>query len=250
MKTSQNVVVWNEFRHERHNATVKKLYPDGMHAPIIKALQAAGHNVSAATLDEPEHGLTQAKLDQTDVLLWWGHGAHDEVKDEVVERVYKRVLGGMGLIALHSAHYSKIFRKLMGTSCNLLWREASDKERFWCVQPAHPIAEGLPLMWELPNEEMYGESFDIPQPEQLIYISWFTGGEVFRSGATWTRGAGKVFYFRPGHETYPTYFDENVLKVISNGVRFVAPTAFAAPIVANAKPLETLPEYTQTEGIH
>lgn len=244
------VVVWNEFRHEQHNETVKDIYPHGMHAPIADALRQAGHEVTTATLDEPEHGLTKELVDATDVMIWWGHGAHDEVQDEIVNRVHERVLQGMGLVVLHSGHFSKIFKKLMGTTCNLLWREAGEKERFWCVQPGHPITEGLPPMFELPHEEMYGEFFDIPQPEQLIYVSWFAGGEVFRSGCTWTRGKGKIFYFRPGHETFPTYFDPNVQRVISNGVRYVAPDDTPALTFGNAKPLEPLADYEQTEGIH
>ena len=178
-----------------------------------------------ATLDEPEQGLTAAVLDETDVLIWWGHAAHDEVSDEVVERVQARVLDGMGLIVLHSGHYSQIFKRLMGTSCDLKWREANDHERIWVVEPGHPIAAGLGETIELEHEEMYGERFDIPAPETLVFVSWFTGGEVFRSGCCYTRGRGKIFYFRPGHESFPTYFHADVRRVIGNAVRWAAPVA-------------------------
>ena len=237
------VTVWNEYRHERNpNHKASQVYPEGMHVPLVQYLDSLpGIEASAATMDEPEHGLTQAVLDRTDVLTWWGHAAHGEVQDEIVNRVYKRVLAGMGLICLHSAHYSKVFTRLMGTSCALKWREADEKERLWVTQYGHPITAGLGEYFELPREEMYGEPFDIPQPDTLVFVSWFQGGEVFRSGCCYHRGAGKVFYFRPGHETYPTYYDENVLRVIANAVRWAAPCAGPKPVYGNAKPLEQLP---------
>lgn len=236
------VTVWSEFRHEKKNPKVAALYPSGMHRTIADAL---GHHadlvVRTATLDEPEHGLTVEALEQTDVLVWWGHMAHHEVADEIVARVRARVLEGMGLIVLHSGHYSKIFKSLMGDTCSLTWREATDKERLWVVCPSHPIARGLGAFFELPAEEMYGEPFGIPTPDELIFISWFTGGEVFRSGATWRRGNGKIFYFRPGHETYPTYHNPQVQQVIANGVRWAHSGLRIADSCLNARPLEPLP---------
>jgi trehalose utilization protein len=239
MNTPLRVTVWNEHRHERnarHKAS--QIYPDGMHAPIAAALREAGMETRVATLDDPEHGLTEEVLAATDVLTWWGHAAHHEVEDAVVDRVQARVLDGMGLVCLHSAHYSKIFRRLLGTTCSLKWREIGERERIWIVDRAHPIAQGLEEQLVLEHEEMYGETFDIPAPEQLVMISWFQGGEVFRSGCCWHRGRGRLFYFRPGHETYPTYYDANVLKVIVNGVRWAAPTGGPAPIYHNRQPLE------------
>ncbi|MBI1295318.1 trehalose utilization protein ThuA [bacterium] len=220
------VTVWNEFRHERENEFIAGLYPNGIHGAIAEGLQAHGFtNVCTATLDDPEHGLTEEVLAETDVLTWWGHKAHGLVSDEVVARVQARVLQGMGLIVLHSGHASKIFQRLMGTSCMLRWREADERERFWVVAPGHPIAQGLGPYFELPEVEMYGEFFDIPQPDQLVFISWFEGGNVFRSGCCFNRGNGKIFYFRPGHETYPIYFNETVRQVIANAVRWAAPVA-------------------------
>jgi trehalose utilization protein len=233
------VTVWNEHRHERnpHHAA-SQIYPGGLHAPIARALGEAGMDVRVATLDEPQHGLSEQALTMTDVLTWWGHAAHGEVADEVVDRVHRRVLEGMGLVCLHSAHESKIFKRLMGTSCALKWRESGEKERIWIVERGHPIASGLPEHFELPREEMYGETFDIPAPDALVMISWFAGGEVFRSGCCFHRGGGKVFYFRPGHETYPTYHDANVLRVIINGVRWAAPGRGPSPVYDHQAPLE------------
>jgi trehalose utilization protein len=236
------VTVWGEYRHEKKNPKVSAIYPQGMHEAIAAPLRSQpGIEARAATLDEPEHGLTQEVLAATDVLVWWGHMAHGDVQDEIVKRVQKRVLEGMGLIVLHSGHYSKIFKALMGATCSLKWRESTDKERLWTINPAHPIAAGLPEHFELPAEEMYGEPFGIPTPDELVFISWFTGGEVFRSGATWQRGNGRVFYFRPGHETYPTYHDANVRKVIANAVRWARPAVNIPDICPRVDPLEPLP---------
>jgi trehalose utilization protein len=241
MSKSLNVTVWNEYRHEKTHEEVARVYPKGMHEAIADGLRAYPEfNVRTATLDEPEHGLTKEVLDSTDVLTWWGHMAHHEVSDEIVDRVQQRVWAGMGLIVLHSGHFSKIFKKLTGTGCNLKWREANEKERLWVVNPGHPIAQGIEGYFELPHEEMYGEHFDIPAPDELVLVSWFEGGEVFRSGCCFTRGSGKIFYFRPGHETYPTYFDANVRKVIANAVRWAAPNGNGDPIRGNVKPLEII----------
>jgi trehalose utilization protein len=233
------VTVWGEFRHEKRSPKVAGIYPDGMHETIARFLRAQEDlAVRTATLDEPEHGLTQEVLDKTDVLTWWGHLAHGEVADAVVARVQARVLEGMGLIVLHSGHFSKIFRALMGTTCSLKWREANDKERLWCVTPSHPIAQGLGEHFEIPAEEMYGEPFGIPTPDEVVFISWFTGGEVFRSGCTWRRGHGNVFYFRPGHETYPTYHHPQVQQVIANAVRWARPTVRIPDACPRVDPLE------------
>ena len=202
---------------------MRHIYPHGIHNTLASFLeQEKDIQTRTATLREHEHGLPAQLLDETDVLLWWGHIAHDEVSDEVVERIHRRVLQGMGLIVLHSAHYSKIFRRLMGTSCALLWREIGEKERMWVVDPSHPITQGLPAYLELPQTEMYGEVFDVPQPEQLLFVSWFAGGEIFRSGMTWHRGRGRIFYFRPGHESFPIYHNAAVKKVLINAVRWAA----------------------------
>jgi len=216
------VTIFNENLHDKEEF-VKKVYPDGMHGAIKEALDEDGRfEVTIATQDMPECGLTQEILDNTDVLFWWGHMKHGDVPDEIVTKVFKRIMHGMGLVALHSGHFSKIFKKLMGTGCDLKWREAGDKERIWITSPTHPIAKGLPEYFELPHEETYGEHFDIPAPDEVVFTSWFSGGEVFRSGCVFKRGNGKIFYFRPGHETFPTYYDENVRRVLVNAAAWCA----------------------------
>jgi trehalose utilization protein len=216
-----NTVVWNEFLHEQENAEVKAIYPDGIHLAIARALSGDPNlAVSTATLDEPEHGLPQSRLDGTDVLLWWGHRAHGRVSDEVARRVQQRVAEGMGLIVLHSGHFSKIFKLLMGSPCSLRWREAGERERVWAINRSHPIAHGIGEHIELPNAEMYGEPFLVPEPLETVFISWFQGGEVFRSGLTYQRGAGRIFYFSPGHETYPIYHNAAIQQVLRNAVNW------------------------------
>lgn len=251
MSTPIRTVVWGENIHERKDPVVTNLYPDGMHAQIAKLLsEDDGISTTTATLEQPEHGLTDEVLNNTDVLLWWGHAGHGLVEDEIVERVANRVWQGMGLIVLHSAHFSKIFKRLMGTPCALKWREAGERERLWITNPRHPIAAGLPESFELENEEMYGEPFSIPEPLETVMISWFQGGEVFRSGVTYKRGAGNIFYFRPGHETYPTYYDENVGQVLRNAVNWAynPQPDIADPTDAPNVPTESAPEKITDRG--
>ena len=215
------VTVWGENVHEQKNRIVAEIYPKTMHGTIAEALNHHdGISATTATLQEPEHGLTAERLAATDVLIWWGHAAHGDVSDAVTERVAEAVWSGMGMIFLHSAHFAKPFKRLMGTPCNLSWREAGERERIWVTSRQHPIARGIPDHFELEHEEMYGEPFGVPEPIETVFVSWFQGGEVFRSGLTWRRGAGNVFYFRPGHETYPTYHDANVQRVILNAVNW------------------------------
>jgi trehalose utilization protein len=229
--TRLSVVVWNEHVQERNNPAICANYPEGLHTVIAQALRrtpgtgakALPVDVSTATLDEPEHGLSEARLQTCDVLIWWGDVAHEEVSDEVVQRIHRRVLEGMGLIVLHAGYSSKIFRRLLGTSCTVKRRAKDERERLWIVAPSHPIAAGLSERFELPVEETYGESFDVAQPDSTVFISWFEGGEVFRSGCCWERGYGRLFYFRPGNIGHPTFHDVNVQRVLANAVQWVAP---------------------------
>lgn len=221
------VTVWGEDRHEHTNEVVRRIYPHGMHEAIaagLRARLAQRVQVRTATLDQPAHGLGGQVLPETDVLTWWGHKAHDEVSDEVAERVAQEVLKGMGLVVLHSGHESKVFKRLMGTSCALRWREADDREVVWTVNPTHEIARGVPPVFVIPRQEMYGEFFDIPEPESLVFISSFTGGEVFRGGCCFQRGLGRTFYFSPGHETYPVYHQAEIQQVLANAVEWAAPS--------------------------
>lgn len=242
--TALRVTVWNEGVHETTQPEIAAIYPDGIHGAIAAGLsELLGDDVAVrtATLADPEHGLTEEALSDTDVLLWWGHIAHDQVSDEVVERVRRHVLGGMGLIVLHSGHFSKIFIRMLGTTCSLRWRnpEGGERELVWNVNPTHPIAQGVEQPIVIDAQEMYGEFFDIPTPDDLVFISSFTGGEVFRSGVTFTRGRGKIFYFSPGDQEYPVYFHPQVRRVLANGVRWAAPVAGlrAAPEVSNPQPV-------------
>ena len=236
------VTVWNEGRHEQTDPRVSAVYPQGIQGAIAAGLGSGpGLQVRTATQDDPEHGLSEADLAATDVLVLWSHIAQHEFSDEVAERVYQRVLGGMGFIALHSGCLSKVFRRLMGTTCMMRWREAEEKTRLWVVAPGHAIAAGLPGHFELAMEEMYGEHFDLPAPDELVFISWFQGGDVCRSGCCYYRGAGRVFYFQPGHETYPTYHDPMVHQVLRNAVRWAAPVGGPQIMRENVPPLEPLP---------
>jgi trehalose utilization protein len=221
MQAPIRVTVWNEHLVERDEPGAGLAYPDGIHGALAEGIRdrlGDGVAVRTATLGEPADGLGQDVLDTTDVLVWWGHMAHDRVADDTVARAKARVLAGMGLVVLHSAHLSKLFVSLMGTSCTLRWREGEDRELVWTVDPSHPVARGVPHPLELERQEMYGEYFDIPAPDELVFVSSFSGGEVFRSGCCFRRGAGRIFYFSPGHETYPVYLSEPVRRVVANAV--------------------------------
>ncbi len=238
------VTVWNEYLHEVNQPPVAEIYPRGMQDCIAEFLERSGDiEVRTATLREEENGLPEELLADTDVLIWWGHMAHDEVEDATVERVCRHIRGGMGFIGLHSAHHSKVMKSLLGTTLNLKWRHG-DRERVWCCLPSHPIAQGVPQQFELPVEEMYGEPFDIPEPDETLFLGWFAGGEVFRSGLTYRRGNGRIFYFQPGHEEYPTYHNENVQKIITNAVWWAAPVkrSHEEITVENPEPLEAPPK--------
>ena len=238
--TKLNVTIWNEYVHEQSEERIAKVYPQGIHGAIASMLgKNSVYNIRTATMDMPEHGLTDEVLNNTDVLLWWGHMAHHKVSDEVADKVCRRVVSeGMGLIVLHSGHFSKPFRKLMGTSCNLKWRENDEKERIWVVEPGHPIAKNLPEYIELPQEETYGERFDIPAPEEVVFTSWFSGGDIFRSGCCFYRGLGKVFYFQPGHESYPTFYREDITQILKNAIEWAQPSHGPKPTYGHFNALE------------
>lgn len=245
------VTVWGENIHDRENETVRAIYPKGMHGAIAAALNQDGTiQAETVTLEQPEHGLSEKRLAETDVLTWWGHRAHGQVADEIVDRVAERVWQGMGLIVLHSGHFSKIFKKLMGAPCSLRWREAGERERVWVINRSHPIAQGLGPCFELEQTEMYGEPFTVPEPMETVFISWYQGGEVFRSGLTYRRGAGRIFYFSPGHEVYPIYNDKNVGQVLRNAVTWAynpAPRWSDITEAPNA-PVGTAPEKIAERG--
>ena len=235
------VTVWNEYIHEKNEERIKKVYPKGIHGAIAEMLgKTTNFIIKTATLEEPCHGLTDEVLENTDVLIWWGHVAHKDVSDEIAEKVKQRVLDGMGLIVLHSGHLSKPFVKLMGTVCRSKWRENDEKERIWVIEPSHTIADGLPEYIELEKEETYGERFEIPAPDELVFISWFSGGEVFRSGCCYKRGLGKVFYFRPGHEEYPTFYRDDITLILKNACNWAKPGNITKPTLGHFEALENV----------
>ena len=229
------VTAWNEFRHERSNEYVKSIYPDGIHGLIKQFLETKDDiEVTLAALDDPENGLPDEVLNNTDVLIWWGHMAHHEVPDALVERIRNRVYtGGMGLIVLHSGHHSKVFRQVVGTNGNLSWGR-DQKEIVWNLLPSHPIAAGIPDHFTLETEELYCEPFYVPQPDSLVFGSWFEDGFIFRSGLCYTRGAGQVFYFQPGHESCPSYHNQYVQKIITNAVYWAKPAEIGFEVPESA----------------
>lgn len=217
------VTVWNEYYHEKEYENIRKIYPEGIHRCIAGFLEKDKEfSVRTATFDMPEHGLTEEVLSDTDVLVWWSHAKQEELSDEVANRIKDHVHMGMGFIVLHSGHYSKPLKLLLGTSMTLRWRH-DDRERLWCTAPAHPIAAGVPMQFEIPQEEAYGEYFDIPKPDDVVFMGWFASGEVFRSGVTFTRGLGKIFYFQPGHEEYPVYYQKEIQTILHNAVYWAKP---------------------------
>jgi trehalose utilization protein len=237
------VLIWDE--NPSHAS--KELYPNSLRGAIAVGVtgldKASELDVKTAHLDEPEQGVSDQILAETDVLVWWGHARHDLVEDALAERIKDRVhKQGMGLVVLHSGHYSKPFKVTVGGPGHLKggWREADDSETIRVCAPWHPVAEGVED-FVLDNEEMYGAPFDVPPYETLVFQSRFSvGGETFPSGIAWTvgegidpeftsgpgngknqgEGKGRLFYFRPGHETYPTYLDARVHKVIYNAIRW------------------------------
>lgn len=227
---SIRVTVWNENVHDKHMPELIRHYPQGIHGALASFLsKETDFEVTIATLDMPEQGLPDSVLDNTDVLLWWGHCAHWQVDDALVGRIVKRVMNGMGFVPLHSSHASKAFTRLMGTYGDLSWGD-TQQEILWTVLPGHAIANGIPDHIMLDEEEMYGEPFDIPQPDELVFIGWYKHGNIFRSGCCYNRGRGKIFYFQPGHETCPSYNNPIIQRIIVNAVRWAAPNTFPAPI--------------------
>ncbi|MDR3019370.1 MAG: ThuA domain-containing protein [Treponema sp.] len=232
------VTVWNEYGDDQKDGIIAEVYPKGMHTTIADFLNKDGNiQAQVSALADPEQGLSDALLDDTDVLIWWGHTHHEQVQDHIAKRVIERVQRGMGIIFLHSAHKAKPFMGLLGTSGYLCWREAGERERIWTVTPAHPIAQGIPEQFVLEKEEMYGEPFGIPEPLHTVFIGWFQGGNVFRSGVTFMREYGKIFYFQPGHETYPIYHHEMIQKIITNAVKWAKPEIKAASLDCPSAPL-------------
>ena len=212
------VTIYNENIHEETYEGIRKIYPEGIHGCIKNFLsQDSNLKITTATFNQAEHGLSEEVLKNTDVLVYWSHAKQNEFSDSVALRIQKHVLMGMGFIPLHSAHFSKPVKLLLGTSMTLRWKHGQ-KELLWATCPSHPIAQGITFPIELPKEEMYGEYFDIPKADDVIFTGWFSTGDVFRSGVTFSRGKGRIFYFQPGHEEYPIYYNKAIQKIIKNAV--------------------------------
>lgn len=218
------VVVWSE------RTAPKEMYPNDVNAAIAEGLKGlAGWEVVTANIDEPGQGLGDELLKRTDVLIWWGHKRHQEVKDELVERIVRRVKAeGMGFIALHSSHFARPYRKLMGTACSWGEYKADGTSAKVIVKaPQHPIAQGV-KDFELPKIERYGEPFAVPEPETVvldgIYKKPDGNTEPGRMGLCWTIGKGRVFYLTPGHETYNDFFRPDIRQILRNAVEWAAPS--------------------------
>lgn len=219
------VTFWHEFRHEKTKPAAMALYPDGLHAYLKSVLECDDIEITLAALDDPNQGITDELLENTDVLMWWGHAYHNEVDDELVEKIRQRVYAGMGFLPLHSAHHSKPFQRIIGCTGNLRWGR-NQKAIIWNLAPWHPIAQGVPMSFQL-TEELYSEPFYIPKPDEIIFGTWFEDGNLFRGGLTFRRGLGKIFYFHTGHETVDSLKNENVHRIIKNAIYWCAPDAKA-----------------------
>lgn len=242
------VTIWNENWDEVRFENVHKIYPEGIHMAISGFLQKdARLKVQATTPAGDDFGLSQELLDDTDVLIWWGHVIHHLVPQDAVERVCERVLGGMGMISLHSSVYSKPFERLIGKVMNCAYREVGEKERVWVVNPAHSIAWGLKECFEIEHSEVYREPTGLPLPDELVFISWYAGGEAAISGGCYYRGRGRIFVFTPGHEDYPIFYDPSVQQVILNGVLWAYNSYFTTYSSGEVEPYERLDE---TKLIH
>ena len=243
-----NVVIWNEFRHEKKEPAVAQIYPEGIHACIRDFLKEDDNlNITLAALDDPYQGLPDDLLNNTDVLFWWGHMSHGEVDDRLVEKIRNRVYEGkMGLIVLHSGHHSKVFKSIIGATGNLSWGR-DQKEIIWNIMPQHPIAAGIPDHFILQSEELYAEPFYIPQPDQLVFGGWYEDGHIFRSGCCFFRGVGKIFYFQPGHEYCRSFYNPYVQRIIKNAVQWVKPADVGYEIPAGAPQITSkiIDEFTE-----
>jgi trehalose utilization protein len=223
----RRVVVWSE-----GTAQEDKVYPDDINSAIADGLRKRleGWTVEIAGLKDPEQGCSQASLDRCDVLIWWGHKKHRDVKDEYVERIVRRVKEeGMGFISVHSSHFAKPNRRLMGTPCSwAAYENDGCKLKIIVKDPSHPLAKGL-KDFTLPQVERYSEPYRVPAPESVplegTYVYPNGKEEPVRVGLCWTIGKGRMFYFVPGHETYRDFYMDEVNQIMANAVMWAAPIA-------------------------
>lgn len=228
------VVVWSEGEVHGHEATG---YPEGMPAAIADAVRGIPEaQVEIASIDDADQGVPDERLRQADVLLWWSHMRHEDLLSATVDRVVSAVEHGLGLVALHSAISSPVFRRLVGTTGGFGGWRHGDREVLWTVDPSHPICRGVEFPVVMPQQEMYSEPANLPTPDELVFISSFSGGEVFRSGITYRRGVGRIFYFSPGHEEYPVFLHPGVRGILANATSWAARDRVAGP---DARHLQT-----------
>ena len=224
MENQIRVLVWSEFTESND------VYPQGIHGEIAGYLNTDPNIIARTTeLADEDCGVGEKILGDTDVLFWWGHEKHELVDDDAVERVVRKVREeGMGFVSLHSSLTSKPFIALMGTSCKIgSFRVDGEMERVHVVAPHHPIADGV-RDFVITETEMYGEPFDVPNPKEVIFESVFQDNPLYSTttwrfcGCTWDVWDGRVFYFRPGHETYAIYRDENIQRILLNASYWAA----------------------------
>ncbi|MFH1372026.1 MAG: ThuA domain-containing protein [Planctomycetota bacterium] len=217
------VVVWSE------GTAPKNVYPNDICGAIAEGLkELKDWDVVEARLSDPNQGLPDELLNRADVLIWWGHKKHNQVRDGLVDKIVSRVKDeGMGFISLHSSHFARPNIKLMGTPCS--WKEYlgdSNTLKITVKDPNHPIARGVED-FTIYHDERYSEPYAVPQPLAVVFEGTYTldngGTDTSRQGLTWEIGKGRVFYFQPGHETNPVFFDPNIRRIISNAVEWAAP---------------------------
>lgn len=223
----KTVVVWSE------GTAPKEIYPNDINGAIAEGLKASplmkDWDVVIAGIDDPDQRISDELLKKTDVLIWWGHKKHGDVKDALVDKIEKRVKEeGMGFIALHSAHFAKPNKRIMGTPCTFAAYVCDNKENVVSVaMPNHPICKGVAKTFTVANDERYSDPYAVPTPDAvpLTAIQVRNDGtkEEAKMGFCWTVGKARMFYLQMGHETNPIYFDPEIRKVMANAVLWAAP---------------------------
>lgn len=217
---SVNALVWSE------GTEPEDVYPRGVRGPIADYLsEETDIEARTRSIEDEDQGVSGDDLEWADVILWWGHLRHDDVTDETVDRIEEHVReNGVGFVSLHSAHYARPYKRLIGMSGDLGGHRLTDDESEYVevCAPDHPIAEGVDD-FTLPEVEMFGEPYDIPEPETVVLHSEYSeGDEEFRSGVTFEFGEGRGFYLRPGHEEFEIYLDDNIQRIVTNATRWAA----------------------------
>jgi trehalose utilization protein len=268
------VLVWDERQPQQ-----KEAYPDFLGNVIAKHLDSLdGIEVRSVGIDDDQQGLSADNLDWAQVLIWWGHARHADIKQETARDIVERIKSGkLSLVALHSAHWSMPFVEAMNervredakrrfpgekiqfdfvpppgryvptkdsvvTPAYYAYKQRGEIVRVRidmpsCIfpeyradgapstievlKPDHPLAKNLPTSFVMQHTEMYNEPFHVPEPDEVILKESWKTGESFRSGCLWKIGKGRVFYFRPGHETFGIFLQREPLQVVANAVQWL-----------------------------